>query len=52
MIPPSIFGIIYILLMLLDQGLGGDAQVESEGPGAPNLPKNVADSGGEGSNVC
>jgi len=52
MIPPSILGIIYILLMLLDQGLGDDAQVESEGPGAPNLPKNAADSGGEGSNVC
>jgi hypothetical protein len=50
MIPPSPFGIIYILLMLLDQMKDGESEMESEGTASPTGPKNVADT--ESSNVC
>jgi hypothetical protein len=50
MIPPSPFGIIYILLMLLDQMKDGESEMESGGTASPTGPKNVADT--ESSNVC
>ena len=51
MIPPTPFGIIYILLMLLDQMKDGEQEAESEGTGSPTGPTNMA-ADADPSNVC